>query len=227
MDQDISIDSSEPEFKPSEPMDKTDTSDDGTVSDEEAERMLEAASESNEPDDVPEGAEEESSGDQQGESSDDTVEESSEEGTQEPADDDPMRPASLLERMEERYGVKAAVADKMVGYDPIRDFSYRRPGAADWKWDLSHTKPKLGTEFLLLFNQINQSDNKEAKAFLCCCSMRMKDVASWKIKIKQAGRLESLVNFIRMKLVVLKNPLNEYDRAVIVHLIDIMNMLNS
>ena len=57
--------------------------------------------------------------------------------------------------------------------------------------------------------------------------MRMKDVTSWKIKIKQAGRLESLVNFIRMKLVVLKNPLNEYDRAVIVHLIDIMNMLNS
>lgn len=227
MDQNISIDSSEPEFKPSEPMDKTDQSDDGTVSDEEAERMLEAASESNEPDDVPEGAEEESSADQQGESSDGTVQESSEEGTQEPADDDPMRPASLLERMEERYGVKAADADKMVGYDPIRDFSYRRPGASDWKWDLSHTKPKLGTEFLLLFNQINQSDNKEAKAFLCCCSMRMKDVASWKIKIKQAGRLESLVNFIRMKLVVLKNPLNEYDRAVIVHLIDIMNMLNS
>ena len=57
--------------------------------------------------------------------------------------------------------------------------------------------------------------------------MRMKDVTSWKIKIKQAGRLESLVNFIRMKLVVLKNPMNDYDRAVIVHLIDIMNMLNS
>ena len=60
-------------------MDKTDQTDDGTVSDEEAERMIEAASESNEPDDVPEGAEEESSVDQQGESSDGTVEESSEE----------------------------------------------------------------------------------------------------------------------------------------------------